>query len=173
MVQFKTTILKFGSQGEKTGWTYIVIPATIAAKLKPGNKRSFRVKGFLDSYAFSMLALIPMGEGDFIMALNAEIRKQIGKRKGASLLVKMEIDKRTLKPNAALMLCLRDEPAALQFFEKLPQSHKNYFSKWIDSAKTEGTKTKRIAQAVNAFSKGHGYSEMIRSLKKDNELLRG
>jgi hypothetical protein len=34
MVEFTTTIKKFDKQGDKTGWTYIEIPATIALKLK-------------------------------------------------------------------------------------------------------------------------------------------
>lgn len=45
MIKYNTIILKFGTKGEKTGWTYIEIPADIAKKLKPGFKQSFRVKG--------------------------------------------------------------------------------------------------------------------------------
>jgi hypothetical protein len=30
MIQFTTTILKFGEKGEKTGWAYIVIPVALA-----------------------------------------------------------------------------------------------------------------------------------------------
>ena len=82
-VQFTTTIHKFDKQGEKTGWTYIEIPADVAQKMKPGNKKSFRVKGKLDSFNISGIALLPMGGGVFIMALNATMRKGIGKRHGA------------------------------------------------------------------------------------------
>src|SRR5688572_18451981 len=90
MVQFSTVIKKYKQQGEKTGWTYIEVTAKIAVKLKPGNKKSFRVKGSLDNYMFESLALLPMGEGNFIMALNADIRKQIRKAAGANLKVKLE-----------------------------------------------------------------------------------
>jgi hypothetical protein len=45
MIKFTATLLKFDKQGEKTGWTYIEIPADLAQKLKPGNKKIFRVKG--------------------------------------------------------------------------------------------------------------------------------
>ena len=79
MIRFAAVIKKFNSQGEKTGWTYIKIPAAIAEELKPGNKKSFRVKGSLDEYLFEGIALLPMGNGGFIMALNAAIRKQIKK----------------------------------------------------------------------------------------------
>ncbi|HYJ64643.1 MAG TPA: DUF1905 domain-containing protein [Parafilimonas sp.] len=85
MVKFTTTILKFNEQGEKTGWTYIEIPADIAQQIKPNNKKSFRVKGKLDNYAIKSIALLPMGNGNFIMPLNAAMRKATGKRKGAML----------------------------------------------------------------------------------------
>jgi hypothetical protein len=38
MVRFETALRKFDKQGEKTGWTYIEIPADIAAKIKPGKR---------------------------------------------------------------------------------------------------------------------------------------
>ncbi|MEO6220382.1 MAG: YdeI/OmpD-associated family protein, partial [Ginsengibacter sp.] len=59
--------------------------------------------------------------------------------------------------------CLKDEPPALFFFKSLTGSHQRYFSKWIDDAKTEPTRVKRITMAINALSKNWGYPEMIRS----------
>jgi len=173
MVQFTTTILKFDNQGEKTGWTYIRIPAAIALKLKPGNKKSFRVKGRLDDHAIKKVALLPMGEGDFIMALNAGVRKAIRKTKGAKLKVELEEDKTVIKPPSDLMECLGDEPKALVFFNSLAKSHQNYFGKWVSDAKTDGTRAKRIARVVNAMAKSMDFGQMIRSLKQDREDLLG
>lgn len=164
-VQFTATIHKFEKMGEKTGWTYIDVPADLAQKLKPGNKKSFRVKGKLDEYKISGVALIPMGGGSFIIPVNAAIRKGIGKRHGAMLKVELEEDKKPFQFNKDFMECLADEPAAQKFFKSLPGSHQRYFSKWIDSAKTLPTKTKRIAQAVNALAKKWGYAEMLRASK--------
>jgi len=169
MVQFTTTILQFSKQGEKTGWTYIEIPADMAQKLKPGNKKSFRVKGKLDSYSFNGIALLPMGGGAFIMALNKEIRKNIHKRKGAMLKIQLEVDKKPYQLSAEFVECLNDEPAALAFFKTLSRGHQNYFSKWIESAKTDQTKAKRIAQSVNGLAKKQGYPQMLRALKRENE----
>src|SRR6187431_2194822 len=125
-VQFTTTILRFGSQGEKTGWTYIVIPADIANKLQPGNKKGFRTKGKLDNHIFSGKSLIPMGKGEFILTLDKGIRKAIGKRHGAMLNVQIEFDKSEYQLNTEFMECLNDEPEALKFFNSLTRSHKNY-----------------------------------------------
>jgi hypothetical protein len=165
MVSFTTIILKFAEKGEKTGWTYIEVPAECAEKLRPGNKKSFRVKGRLDDFSIRGVALMPMGEGGFIMPLNAEIRKGIGKRKGAKLSVRIEADETPIKPSADLLDCLGDEPKALEFFHTLTPGHQKYFSDWIESAKAEETKAKRIALSVNALTRGLNYPLMIREQK--------
>jgi hypothetical protein len=167
MIQFNTVIQRFGEQGEKTGWTYIVIPVKIAQQLKPGNKKSFRVKGKLDNHDITGVALLPMGEGDFIMALNAGMRKAIGKRKGDKLRVELTVDEKPPELCAELLECLPDEPVAQEYFDSLPYSHRLYFSKWIESAKSAPTKAKRIAQAVTALSRKWGFPEMIRANKRD------
>jgi len=159
---------KFEKQGEKTGWTYIEVPADLAQKLKPGNKKEFKVKGKLDNHVINRISLLPMGGGIFIMPINAAMRKAIGKRHGAMLKVQLEADDSPFVFNADFMECLDDEPTAKKFFQTLPGSHQRYFSKWIDSAKTDPTKTKRIAQAVSALAKKMGFPEMMRSFKKDS-----
>ncbi len=166
MVQFTTSILKFDKQGEKTGWTYIVIPVEIAQKLNPSVKKSFRVKGKLDHFSFSGLSLLPMGEGEFILPLNATIRKQIGKKQGARLNVQVEVDTSEYEINAEFIACLKDAPEAYLKFCALPASHQRYYSKWIESAKTEATQAKRIALSVNSFLLNQSFAEMLRAQKK-------
>lgn len=165
MVTFTTTILKFDKQGEKTGWTYIVIPTDVAHKLKPGDKKGFRTKGKLDSYSFSGKSLLPMGKGEFILTIDKDMRKALGKRHGAMLNVRIEFDKSEYQLNGEFMDCVNEEPDALSFFKTLTRSHQNYFSKWIESAKTQETKAKRIAQSINAFLKKQGFPEMLREQK--------
>lgn len=171
MINFSTLIKRFNKQGEKTGWTYIEISQAIAEQLKPGNKKSFRVSGKLDQYKIDRVALLPMGEGQFIMALNAAMRKGIQKGEGQSVQVQLKADERELKPPADFMACLADEPDAQTFFLQLTKGHQLYFGRWIDSAKTEPTRVKRIAQAVSALAAGMGYPAMIRAAKKSKEML--
>lgn len=165
MVSFNAIIKKFKDQGEKTGWTYIEIPVAVAEKLNPGVKKGYRVKGKLDDHDYSMIALLPMGGGDFIMALNAKMRKAIKKQQGATVKVKMEVDKGEIKPPSELMECLADEPNALSYFNSLNKGHQNYFTNWINSAKTEPTKAKRIAASINALDKHWDFGQMIRAMK--------
>ena len=173
MIQFTATIEKFGSMGEKTGWTYILIPEALAQELNPGNKKSFRVKGKLDNWPFKQLALIPMGEGNFILALNAEIRKQIKKQKGSRLSVQMLLDKSVIELSSDLLECLNEDAVAKAYFNQLADSHQKYFSRWIESAKTMETKARRIAMALKALSRQMDYGSMIRLEKQNRADLYG
>jgi hypothetical protein len=167
MIRFTTKILQFSEMGEKTGWSYIRVSAALAEKLVPGNKRSFRVKGKLDDHPIEKVALLPMGEGDFIMALKASVRKSIRKQKGDTLRVELEVDKAVIKPPKALMDCLADEPDALTYFKTLPKSHQNYFGNWVREAKTEETRAKRIASVVMAMMRKLNFAEMLRARKDE------
>jgi Domain of unknown function (DUF1905)/Bacteriocin-protection, YdeI or OmpD-Associated len=171
MLTFTTTILKFSRQGEKTGWTYIIVPDKIAKKLNPGVKKSYRVKGKLDEFKIEKTALIPMGKGDFILPVNAVIRKATGKRFGASLKVQLEVDDTPILPPAELLECLQDEPEALKHFNSLPQGHRNYFTKWIETAKTEPTKTKRIALVIKTMVRKMDFGAMLREERDERKML--
>jgi hypothetical protein len=166
MVELTGTLLQFAEKGEKTGWTYLDIPAAIACEIKPNNKLSFRVKGFLDGTTISGIALVPMGEGDFILPVKAALQKVLGKRKGSMVKIQLEIDLDfKIEMPDDLAECFADEPEALHNFNQLPKSHQHYYFKWINEAKTEATRTKRIAATLDAASKGLSYGEMIRAMR--------
>ena len=122
-VSFTATLLKFAKKGEKTGWTYIHFPADITSRLKKGTKTTFRVKGKLDDYAIKAVALLPMGDGDFIMPVNGTMRKALKKKEGAMLQVNVEADNEEQPLSTDFLECLEDEPEALAFFKSLT----NYF----------------------------------------------
>ncbi len=170
MINFNTIILQFAEQGEKTGWSYIEIPADLAQEMKPGNKKSFRVRGMLDGVAVSGMALMPMGSGNFIMALKADVRKKLHKNAGAMLQVMLEedVDFKIEMPDD-LSECFDFEPDALEFFNSLAKSHRNYFITWINDAKTSETRAKRIVNTVNAMLRKWSYSQMMRAMKKERE----
>lgn len=166
MINFKAEIEKFDAKGEKTGWSYVFIPKAIANQIKPNDKRSFRIKGRIDQVEINGLALTPMGEGDFILALKSALRKQLKKEEGAVLVLNLEFDKDfKIEIPEDLELCLVDEQELLEQFLEMPKSHQNYFINWLNSAKTEPTRTKRIVMIVNAMAKKYDFGEMIRNSK--------
>lgn len=165
MVTFSTKIKRFATKGEKTGWSYIEVSEKHANKINPGCRKSYRVKGLLDSFKIQKTAILPMGDGGFILPMNAAFRKGTGKVAGDPIKVSLELDERALLLNGDFIACLKDDARAYEFFQSLPKGHQSYFSKWIDSAKTDSTKTKRITMAVIALAQGQGYPEMIRANK--------
>jgi len=171
MITFKAEIERFAEMGEKTGWTYIFISAAIANEIKENCKKSYRVKGKLDQIPVEGLALVPMGEGDFIISLNATIRKKLKKEKGAVLDVSLEEDTTfKIEMPEDLELCLSDdEPELLKSFLKLPKSHQNWYINWLNSAKTEPTRTKRIVRIVSAMAKNWDFGTMMREGKPPKE----
>jgi hypothetical protein len=163
---FKSIIQKFSSKGEKTGWTYVDIPPDILAKLKRKDKREFRIKGLIDDVKVERLACYPIGEGNFIIAINGELRKKLGKKEGAMISLKIQEDKAEPLQAPELIECLNDDKEALKQFNSLLLSHRNYFHRYIYTAKGAATKAGRIVNVLNAMHKKQDFGEMLRSLKK-------
>ncbi|MES2267607.1 MAG: YdeI/OmpD-associated family protein [Bacteroidota bacterium] len=171
MVDCTTTILLYGDNGDKTGWTYIELPADIAQQLFAGNKRSFRVKGQLDELPVAGLSAMPVGDGNFIIALKKEIRKGIRKEHGAIVRVRLEHDKdfKIAMPDDLKECFDYEQPEAFDYFTGLAKSHQGYFIKWITDAKTEETRANRIAKTINAAIRRMDYGAMLREQKKLRE----
>lgn len=172
MVSLNAIIEKFGQKGEKTGWTYVFIPFDVAEKLNKGVKKSYRVKGKIDAVAIKQLALIPMGDGDFIIPLKADLRKKLKKQKGEKIKLSLELDASEFKHDSDFMECLKEDKQAEKFFHSLPGSHQRYYTKWIETAKTIDTKSKRIAQAMESFKMKMKFNEMLRYAKAQKDKLR-
>ncbi|TDG36614.1 DUF1905 domain-containing protein [Pedobacter changchengzhani] len=167
MISFKAEIEKFGQAGEKTGWSYVFIPSALANQLKKDCKKSFRVKGKIDALEVAGLATTPMGNGDFILALKTELRKKLRKEAGGSLLLFLEEDINfKIEMPDDLEICLREESHLMQNFIGQPKSYQNYYINWINQAKTETTRTKRIVMTVIAMDKKQDFGTMMRESKE-------
>ncbi len=151
--------------GEKSGWTFLIIPHRIAEKINPGIRKAFRVKGKLNGKPVNGITLLPIGKGDFMLPFNAALRKLTGKKEGDKIEVMFEVDSSPRKLDKDLLLCLEDDQSANAYFKSLSPSHQYYFSNWISSAKTENTKAKRIATALNALSRNMDFGAMLREAR--------
>ena len=168
MVRFTVTIQQDSRDPEKQGWSFIIINKTISNKLNPGVRKGFRVKGKLDNYEIKQTSLLPVSGERFMLPINARMRKATGKKAGDKLVVEMEVDKTKLKLSTDLLVCLKDEPAAEKYFKSLPPSHQRYFSNWIEGARTEPTRAKRIALTLAALSRQMHFGMMLREEKSRN-----
>ena len=166
MIILNAEIEKFETNGEKTGWSYIFIPNAVAEQIKPGERRCIRVKGSIDEVEISGVGIMPMGHGDFIMALNKPLRKLLRKEAGAKVVLNLLFDSDfKIEMPDDLEICLSDEEELLQRFLEMPKSHQNYFINWLNTAKTEVTRTKRLVMIVNATFNNMDFGAMIRSSK--------
>lgn len=166
MQSFQAILHKYTQKGEKSGWTYVEIPTAVLAKLKRKNKKAFRIKGSIDNAKFEKMTTYAIGDGAMIIAVNAQLRKTLGKKEGAVVKVKFEVDEGAPLISQELMDCLKEDKVALSQFESLTLSHQTYFHRYIESAKTTATKAGRIVNTIDAMLKKQNFGEMIRSMKK-------
>lgn len=167
MLSFGSIIQKFANKGEKTGWTYVDVPPDILLKLKRKDKKEFRIKGVIDDVKFERLATYPIGDGNFIIAINAELRNKLGKKEGAMVSLKIELDKSEALQSQELIEALEEDKIAKKQFDSLLLSQRNYFHRYVYTAKGMDTKAGRIVNIINAMYKKQNFGEMIRSLKKE------
>ena len=165
MLKGKGKITKLG--GDKGAWSIIILTRKQVAQLNPPSGCSFRVKGKLDEFPIKFKSLLPLGDGRFMLMINAEMRKGTGKKAGDTLKLAFELDASKKRLSTEFLACLKDEPVAYEFFKTLNKSNQHYFDFWIRSAKSADTKAERIAMSISALAARKRYSELRRSLKTD------
>lgn len=161
MIRFTAKLQK---QNKPGGWTYVIVSAAQANKLKPG-KKAFRVKGRLDAFTFERTSLMSMGNGNFLLPVNATMRKGTGKKAGDKITIEMEVDESKPKISRYLLQCLKEDPAASEFFKTLSPYMQYLYSSWIENARSSQTKTRRLVAVVNAMAKKQNYNEMMEAYK--------
>lgn len=135
----------------KGGWTYAAIPEVLQNKDSPFGW--VKVKGSIDGFEFKKSHLAPMGNGQLFFPVKKEIRKKIKKEAGDYVLIILYPDTEPTEVPDEMLLCLQDEPAALRFFNSLPDNEKQNFVKWIYAAKTDDAKVDRIAKTIDRLTK--------------------
>ncbi|WP_199119033.1 YdeI/OmpD-associated family protein [Pedobacter sp. ASV28] len=168
MVTFNAEIERFAANGEKTGWSYVFVPEEIAQQIKPNDRRGMRVRGQIDNVQINGKSLIPMGGGDFILALDTKLRQQLKKEEGTKIVLSLEhdVDFKIEMPED-LEVCLGQEDGLLEHFLSYTKAHQNYFINWLNTAKTEITRTKRLVMIVDAMAKKQDFGLMMRSNRKE------
>lgn len=166
MVNLSLEIEQFESNGEKTGWSYVFITQEVAEQLLPDNRREFRVCGLIDQVAVSGICVMPVKPDGFILPLKKSLRKQLRKERGQLVNLQLQHDKdfEIVMP-ADLEVCLADEEQWMERFMAQPKSHRNYFINWLNTAKTDVTRTKRLMMIVEAMDRGMDFGTMIRTAK--------
>jgi hypothetical protein len=146
-MKFRTTILTSG----KTA-TGIHVPDEVVTAL--GSSRRPPVRVTINGYTYRS-TVASMG-GRFMVGVSADVRKNSGVSGGDEVDVDIELDTqhREVTLPADMAAALEGHPDARGFFDGLSYSHKSSYVLWIESAKKDETRQRRIVEAVRMLREG-------------------
>ncbi len=138
---FKATI-----QNASGGGAFVEIPFDVEEVF--GSKRP-KIKALIEGVPYRGL-LVRMGGPNHMLIILKGIREQIGKSFGDEIKVSVEedVEERVITVPAELKRALKENPEAKAVFEKLSYTHKREYVTWINEAKKDETRARRIAQTV-------------------------
>lgn len=100
--------------------------------------------------------LTRMGTERHLLIILKEIREQIGKTFGDKVKITVELDEepRVIEVPAELKKAFKAEKEAKAFFDKLSYTHQREYVMWINEAKKEETRHRRIVKAIGMLKEG-------------------
>ncbi len=147
-MRFRATV----ELGGKTA-TGIRVPAEVVARLGPSKRPAVRVT--INGHTYRS-TVAPLG-GAHMLPVSAEIRERAGVAAGDEVEVDIELDTEprevTVPPDFAAALD-RDADAK-RSFDGLSYSNKRRHVLSIEEAKTDETRQRRIAKAIDTLRAGH------------------
>jgi hypothetical protein len=146
-MRFRTLLEQNGATA--TGFR---VPPEIVEQLGAGKRPKVRVT--INGYTYRSSVAV-MG-GAFMVGVSAENRAGAGVAGGQEIAVDLELDTapRTVDVPADFAAALDAEPAARQTFDGLSYSNQSWHVLSVEGAKTEETRSRRIAKSVEALREG-------------------
>jgi uncharacterized protein YdeI (YjbR/CyaY-like superfamily) len=97
-----------------------------------------------------------MGGSCHLLPILKGIREQIGKGLGDAVEVTVEADTapREIAVPDDLTAAFTEAPEARAFFDSLAYTHRREYVRWIEEARREETRARRVAQAVAMLCEG-------------------
>lgn len=114
-----------------------------------------RVKALIEGVPYRGL-LVRMGGPNHILIILKGIREQIGKTVGdeAKITVELDNEPRVIEIPKDLARELKKHKKAQTFFEELSYTHQREYVMWINEAKKEETRQRRIEKTIEMLKKG-------------------
>ncbi|MBC8060992.1 MAG: DUF1905 domain-containing protein [Clostridiaceae bacterium] len=148
MIKFEAIIKKI----EDKDATYVEIPFDVEKEF--GAKR-VKVKATFDGVNY-IGSIVKMGLPCYMLGMTKEIRKQIGKNYGDTVIVEVEKDEeeRTVEIPQDLKNALALNPKAQLFYDSLSYSNKRRYILLVEAAKKAETREKRVVEVVSKLENG-------------------
>jgi hypothetical protein len=139
--------------GREAGAVAAIIPPVDVPEVF-GTRARVPVRGTINGFPFRS-SLMPMG-GCHMMPVNKTLRDGAGVRPGDTVEVVMERDdeKRTVEPPAVLKKALARNKSAKKNWEGLAFTHQKEMAVWIEGAKQEETRVRRLAKVMLVLERG-------------------
>ena len=136
-------------QGGKTA-TGIHVPDEVVSALGSGRRAPVRVT--LGAYTYR--TTVASRGGRFMVPVSAEVRAAAGVAAGDELDVQIELDTepREVAVPDDLAAALDARPGARERFDRLAYSHRKEHVRAIEEAKTDATRRRRIAKAIEMLT---------------------
>jgi hypothetical protein len=117
-------------------------------------KKRFPVRATINGYSWRT-SVTPM-RGENLLGLSKEVRKSAGVEAGDTVEVMIELDEepREVEVPDALAKALAGDDRARAAYEGMSFTHRKEYARWIDDARREETREKRVAQALEMLRAG-------------------
>jgi hypothetical protein len=131
----------------------VVLDEDQVAAVGEGAKR-FPVVATVNGYTWRT-SVARMG-GEFLLGLNRAVREAAGVEAGDTVEVTIELDEapREVELPQALADALAGDADARAGYDRLSYTHRKEYARWIDEARREETRQRRVAQALERLREG-------------------
>jgi hypothetical protein len=131
----------------------VVLDDEQVAAVGEGAKR-FPVVATINGYSWR--TTVTRMRGEFLLGLNRAVRKEAGVESGGTVDVKLELDttSREVEVPEALANALAEDSEARAAFERLAYTHRKEYARWIDEAKRDETRRRRVSRALELLRQG-------------------
>jgi hypothetical protein len=131
----------------------VVLDSEHVAAVGEGAKR-FPVVATVNGYTWR--TTVTRMRGEFLLGLNRTVRKEADVEAGDTVDVKLELDTapREVEVPEALANALAEDSKARAAFDGLAYTHRKEYARWIDEAKREETRDRRVVQALEMLRQG-------------------
>ncbi|MDQ3004094.1 MAG: YdeI/OmpD-associated family protein [Chloroflexota bacterium] len=144
---FTATIQNAGGGG-----AFVEVPFDVEEAF--GAKRP-RVRAVIEGVPYRGI-LSRMGTERHLLVILKEIRENVGKTFGDEVKITVELDEEPLVVEipAQLKKAFKAEKEAKAFFDKLAYTHQREYVMWINEAKREETRDRRIVKMIGMLKEG-------------------
>ncbi|NRA31635.1 MAG: YdeI/OmpD-associated family protein [Parvularculaceae bacterium] len=165
--EFEAPIEKFGVGKTKKIWYNVLfLPSDISATLPFDQYPRLRVDGEIADVPVNS-AFIPVGDGRYYVIVGKDVLKQGDVRLGHIVSMRFGIaDQDAVDVPDALAAALRNDQHAADAWAEITAGKKRMMAQHVKTAKTDPTRTKRVAEAIEAMLSHKGDLRAWRNAKR-------